>query len=600
MSKRVLFLNINTKFTHSSLAIPYLLAYLKKKTPDIKTGFIERELQSSPESIAYDIIRFSPDILALSVYLWNVDFYREIIEIIQNCSNQITIVAGGPEVSYDSDRYSDIFDYMICGEGEIPFYEFITSGDQSSSIFNSIEKNETIPYELSDLSLLPSPFLNKTYILENRAFIFYESSRGCNWNCSYCSSSNSRDVRYFPLERVYSELDFLFGSEIRSIRFIDRTFNADNQRCCNIIEYILKNNKNKRFQFEIRPELITDDLVDILKSSKPDEIQFEIGIQSMNIDVLKRINRGANLEKVEKNLLKLSKKTPVHLHLDLISGLPGENRQSFFSSVNKAYSFGADTIQMGRLKILPGTEIRNCDGLVYSERAPYRIISTLEMEFKDIYEIDRISRIVQIYFNDGKFKNLIPFLALLTGSFSELFISMTKFWILKNLPWSKMGIKKLTIYLLDFILTSGFDAKDLLIAKDLLQLDFHLLCRDKFEFQTKKKITSNKIVSSSEKSVKIGINSMIKLNSRLRYLNLNRGTAEYLGRKKAHCFIMTSKRKNEPSDIIEFDNKLEFDVMINLVNKILTVRENSEILNVEVEKLLNCIHKLYIKKLVFI
>ncbi len=600
MNKKILFLNINTKFTHSSLAVPYLLAYLKKKVPELKTCFIERELQSSPETIAYDIINFSPDILAISVYLWNVDFYREIIEIVRNCQKKITIVAGGPEVSFDSKRYSDIFDYMICGEGEIPFYDFITSGCQNSSVFDSSIKNDTLPYELSDLSLLPSPFLNNTYNLENRAFIFYESSRGCSWNCSYCSSSNSRNVRNFPLERVYAELDFLIKSDVKSIRFIDRTFNADNQRCCNIIEYILKNNQNKRFQFEIRPELITDDLIDILKRSQPDEIQFEIGIQSMNIDVLRRINRGADLEKVEKNLMSLSQKTPVHLHLDLINGLPGETKQSFFSAVDKVYSMGADTIQIGRLKVLSGTKIRTCEDLFFSKKAPYQIIATQEMDFNDIYEIDRISRIAQIYFNDGKFKNSISFLASLFGSFSDFFTSLTKFWISRKLPWSKMGLKKLTGYLLDFIMTLDIKTKEILVAKELLQVDFHLLCRDKFEFKSNENTTSDKIVYSDVKNVKIGIDSMIKLNGRVRYLNLSHETVKYLGRKNSHCFILTSKRKNEKSHVIEFDDELELNIMVNLVNKVLTARKKSEILNVDVEKVLNCICKLYDKKLILV
>ncbi|WAM34632.1 B12-binding domain-containing radical SAM protein [Caldicellulosiruptor morganii] len=386
----ILLVAINSKYVHTNLAVRYLYQLCKEVCP---CEYIEFNINQSLNQVLYEILSKKPEYVAISTYIWNRSYVEKLVEGLKKARKDIKIVIGGPEVYFDSLDEWPYVDYIIRGEGEYPFLEFcrcIASG------IEYVEKNFP-PFDLKKL-----PFAYRDEILDQNRIYYYESSRGCPFKCSYCLSSIEKGVRFVPLEKVFEELGYLFKKNVRLIKFVDRTFNVNKERAIEIIEFCKKYSQNTQVHFEMDPTLLDDDLIFALNNSRQGLFRLEIGIQSFNPRTLDAINRVYDIEKIDRNLKKLLYNKNCIVHLDLIAGLPFEDYMTFKKSLDRTVLYFADELQLGFLKMLKGTEIRNeADKYNYEffDHPPYEVISNMFMDFEDIYKLKKIEDLIDKIYN---------------------------------------------------------------------------------------------------------------------------------------------------------------------------------------------------------
>lgn len=411
---KILLLGINARYTHSN---PSLL-YLKSSISDLEVycSITEFTIGESPENILKEIIFRKPDLLAISVYIWNSFHVKSILKKIKVSCPEIKIVLGGPEVSYNSGEWISRFeeiDYIITGGGEAAFRELVISvfpGDKKIITgFNPPFSSIRFPYCDEDMKNLTGKY------------IYYESSRGCAFNCSYCLSSvNSQSVEYRSIDQVKAELDFFYMYNLPLIKFVDRTFNLKREHYTAVWDYIIKkfSGSSTCFHFEIFPELLNPEDLKFLSAVPPGLFQFEMGIQSTNSKTLTAINRSGSWKKAEQNIRKLVEAGNIHLHTDLIAGLPYEDLACYSDSFNKVFSLGAEHFQGGFLKILPGTGMSlkvEEYGIVHNSLPPYEITENRWISNNEMERLKLVSELVDLIHNAGKFSVTENFLLSLYG-----------------------------------------------------------------------------------------------------------------------------------------------------------------------------------------
>ena len=329
---------------------------------------------------------------------------------------------GGLEVSYDSKKVlmeSPYIDFVISGEGEIPFKMFLEEMEGKRYFENVLSltyRNNGEIFKNSNLQM--QDINNYSFVYDEKddlknKIVYYESSRGCPYNCSYCLSGEGNRVTFLDTERVKKELKFFIDNNIPLVKFVDRTFNADKNRAYEIFKFIIENTKNTKFHFELAGDLITDETLDILKNAKNDMMQFEIGVQSTNKKTIEAIGRKIDFDRLKDKITSLLSLGTIHIHLDLIAGLPYEDLDSFKNSFNDVISLKPDMLQLGFLKLLKGSRIRNeyqKYGYVFKSKAPYEIISNNFMSFADLCYLKKIETALDRYYNSGDFKNSIDYL----------------------------------------------------------------------------------------------------------------------------------------------------------------------------------------------
>lgn len=408
---KVLLISINAKYIHTNNAVRLL-----KANSDFDIDILEFTIKDSISDMVNQIHLYQPDVLGFSVYIWNVEMIREIIKSIKLPNSKI--VLGGPEVSYDDQFFLESYnvDYIIKGEGEIAFNDLlhaVRNGSELNRIPNLSYKENNHIYsnpiqEIKDLNQLNLPyFLKEDQPHIKHKISYIESSRGCPYKCSYCLSSLEKTVRFFDINMVKKAILYLMENGSKTIKFLDRTFNA-NKNTMELLEFIILNhNKKTVFQFEITGDILDPKIIDYLNTHAPKGLfRFEIGIQSTNEETNRLVDRFQNTEKLFNNIRKIQEGAVIDLHLDLIAGLPKEDLSSFRNTFNQVFSLGAKELQLGFLKMLRGTKIRNQAALYdyeFDHEAPYQIIKNSVLSKSDIEVIHAVEHMLEIYHNKGYF-----------------------------------------------------------------------------------------------------------------------------------------------------------------------------------------------------
>lgn len=410
----ILLTTLNARYAHSALGLRYLYANLHELQDDTK--IVEFTINEQIQTIAEDILKHSPRILGISVYIWNASETAQLIEIIKKVSPDTTIVLGGPEAGYTPHRVDfSRADYIISGEGEVAFYELckeVLSSHHSRENGNPVS-TQFIKAPMPDLKAVRLPY--RAYSDEDVAHrtIYVEASRGCPFECEFCLSSMDEKVRNFPLDELLEEFEILWNRGARSFKFIDRTFNLNMTFANRILDFFLSKEPPYFAHFEVIPDHFPDVLKTKISLFPEGSLQLEIGIQTLDPVIAKGINRPLRLEKIYENLKFLETETKAHMHLDLIVGLPGETIQGFGRNLDKLVSLTHSEIQIGILKNLSGTTLSRHDalhGMIYSDIPPYDILQNNNLSFEQIQKMKRFARFWDIFYNSGSFDHTVKLL----------------------------------------------------------------------------------------------------------------------------------------------------------------------------------------------
>lgn len=415
---KILLTTLNSKFIHTNLAIRYL-NQMVKDIEDIDVDIREYTINNELDFILKDIYANNYDVILFSTYIWNVNDIVKICNNLKKVNKNVKIALGGPEVTYDSEesmKKYDFVDYILYGEGELVFREFVKSlkgdidiKDVDGLVYRNngeIVRNKPMK-DIENLDIIPSPYvdLNKAEY-ENR-IVYYETSRGCPFNCQYCLSSTLQGLRYFSIDRVKSDLKALIDARVSQIKFIDRTFNANKKFAMEIMQFLMENdNDYTTYHFEVTAHLLTEDMLEFLKECKEGLFQFEIGVQTTNEKVLEAVGRRDDFSKLSYVVQKIASYRNIHQHLDLIAGLPYEDYNSFENSFNDVFNLGIEHLQLGFLKMIKGTGIRNNADeheFRYKDYPPYEVLYNKYITYNEILKLKDIEEILERYFNSKNF-----------------------------------------------------------------------------------------------------------------------------------------------------------------------------------------------------
>ncbi|CCC58067.1 B12-binding domain-containing radical SAM protein [Caloramator australicus] len=474
---KVLLIALNSKYVHSNLAIRYLRAYVNEFDVEIFEGTINE----NPFNLALEIARKKPDVVAFSCYIWNIENILKICGILKEINKDITIILGGPEVSYDPKnilQLNEYIDYIIFGEGEETFKELLEYLSRQGKrkdlksmkglafrLGEEIIVNEERPL-ITNLDTIPFP-----YDLEIPSkIVYYEASRGCPFSCKYCLSSTIKGVRFFSLERIKRDLKYLIDNDVKLVKFVDRTFNANKRMAIEIWEFLIQNSKGTKFHFEIAADLLDEDCFEVLKRAPKDLFQFEIGVQTTNETVLKNINRIMDFERVKNNVKRVMSMGNIHCHLDLIVGLPGEDFSSFRRSFEDVMDIKPDVLQIGFLKVLKGSPISfeaEEYGIKYSPYPPYQVLKTKDLSFEEVVFLLKFEEVFETFYNSHIFNNTIRYFLNKLNSY-EFFSKLTIFLEENNFFKLNFDLNGKTKLLLEFL--KKYEDED--IVKSLLIHDY--------------------------------------------------------------------------------------------------------------------------------
>ena len=476
---RTLLTTLHSKYIHASLALPCLAAYCGANCGEIVIR--EYTVNEPMESVLAQIVASDADVICFSVYLWNRTETLELVDCLNKISPEQKIVLGGPEISFEKD---DFFEYhpvdaVICGEGEIPLEHLLSAwleGVNPAPIFGLKLPEELILNQLSQLENLdniPSPFSAGLVDL-SRGLVYYESSRGCPYTCSFCMSALDDRVRSFSAERIESDLKILMDNHVAKIKFVDRTFNFNNQRSRDIFEFILEHNHSSHFHFEIGAHLLDEVTLKLLEQVPEGMFQFEIGVQSTLPETLQNVGRKASLGRLAVNVRYLQEKTNVHLHLDLIAGLPGENYQQFLKSIDWTCALGAGHLQIEPVKLLPGAPLRSQAekwGITYNPNPPYTILGSNDIDFSDLERLRGIGSLLDLLVNSGHFPFSVKKLVASFTCLSLLLEDLDSYWMETNLYYQRRSLRDLYREV-DGYLQQRFSGDNLAEYRELLGRDY--------------------------------------------------------------------------------------------------------------------------------
>lgn len=416
MSKIVL-AAINSQYVHLNLAVRYLKKYVEKNS-DLKIDIYETNINNQLLNIIKDIYELTPDKIVFSTYIWNKEYVFEIVRELKKVLPDTEIILGGPEVSFEWEKTmkeNPEIDALLIGEGEKVFLNFLT--EKSDKVLGLVYRNKgEICFNgaekiIENLDIIPFPY-DSEELQEKTKIFYYESSRGCPFSCSYCLSSIDKTVRYYTLERVKEDLKIFLDSPIRLLKFVDRTFNLKKERYMEIWKFLLENYREGiTFHFEINANIFDEETLDFLEKVPKGYFQFEIGVQSTNPATMKAINRNNILDKLAHNVQRISRN--IHLHLDLIAGLPYETYDIFKKSFDYVHNLKPEMIQLGFLKLLKGTQMYNEAGRYdykYFSKPPYEVFSNDFINFGEIIKLKNLEKVLDYYYNSEKFSKSSSFI----------------------------------------------------------------------------------------------------------------------------------------------------------------------------------------------
>jgi radical SAM superfamily enzyme YgiQ (UPF0313 family) len=470
--KKLALVGINTRHTHSSLSLACLQAYWERISGRPGLLRLDYDQNQGTEALISRLILLKPPLAAFSVYIWNIQQVLAVSGALKAALPDTRIILGGPEISYETLEVMAAhpwIDAVICGEGELTFEEVLErhlAGGSLAGVAGTIWRDGAHlvtekPRELlQNLDLLPSPFRAGLYG-RGLGFTYYEASRGCPFRCSYCLSSVLGPLRNLSLERVCADLDWFFQSDYTQVRFADRTFNYDIPRAVHILEYILRHNaRNLSFHFELKPDLLSDDVLTLLGEAPADVFHLEIGVQSTDPHSLREVNRSPDVEKIARCIRRLREKTRCHIHIDLLAGMPGETFPAFKQSLDETFTWNTDTIQVGLVKALKGTALRERakkGELVVAPFAPYPVVRSNWLSAEEVIRCQDIGRMVEGVFNPGRFAIALRMIIrnLFRGVPSAFFEALAHFWRRTEKPFYSFGAETVRNGLREFLVELG-------------------------------------------------------------------------------------------------------------------------------------------------
>jgi radical SAM superfamily enzyme YgiQ (UPF0313 family) len=404
---KILLATLNAKYIHASFGLRYLLANLGELRT--QATLVEFDLSQRPLEIVETILGSNPAIVGFGVYIWNVEPTRQVISTLKRLRPDLTIVLGGPEVSYETDRQSiiDAADYVVTGEADLAFAQLCRL-----LLAGNAPPHKIIAAPLPALEEIALPYDLYTDDDVAHRVVYVEASRGCPFSCEFCLSSLDIPVRQFPLPQLLNAFERLLERGVRQFKFVDRTFNLNVQVGIRLLEFFHQHYRPDLFlHFEMIPDRLPDAVRERITRFPPGTLQFEIGIQTFNPEVSDLISRRQDLTKLEANLRFLREETGVHIHADLIAGLPGESFESFGAGFDRLLELRPQEIQVGILKRLRGTPITRHDQpfqMVYSPDPPYEILQNRHLDFPTLQRLRRFARYWDLVYNSGRFVETTP------------------------------------------------------------------------------------------------------------------------------------------------------------------------------------------------
>lgn len=483
--KNTVLVAINAKYIHSNLAVYCLRAYAKPYIDEIEIA--EYTINQQIDDILMSLYQKKPDILCFSCYIWNIEYIERVIREIHKLLPNVPIWLGGPEVSYDArevlKRLPEVTGVMK-GEGEVTFLEVMDHYHGKKDDLSKIpgltcrDKEDIIetPWRpVMDLSKVP--FVYEHIEDFEHKIIYYESSRGCPFSCSYCLSSIDKCLRFRDLTLVKKELQFFLDHKVPQVKFVDRTFNCRHEHAMEIWRYIKEHDNGiTNFHFEVAADILKDDEIELISDMRPGLIQLEIGVQSTNLNTITEIHRKMDFKKVADIVTRINAGHNIHQHLDLIAGLPYEDLESFKKSFQDVYEVHPEQLQLGFLKVLKGSYMerqKEAYGLVYKDTPPYEVLYTKWLPYDDVLILKKVEEMVEVYYNSSQFTNTLQLLEQEFDTVFSLYETLAQFYEKHNYDQvSHSRIARFEI-LYEFISEIANDEK-IPLYQELLTYDLYL------------------------------------------------------------------------------------------------------------------------------
>lgn len=475
---------INAKYSHTSLAVRYLKVASKNETWSPKV--LEYTINQHEDDMIRNIMSYEPHVISFSCYIWNYEMILRICKDIKTINPNIKIFLGGPEVSYDAMailKAYDFIDVIMIGEGEATYIELcdhIYKGKNLESVNGIVYRKDGV-FKTPDrkpidvLDQIPFPYESLEGLDHKK--LYYESSRGCPYKCQYCLSSTTGRVRFFSLERVKEDMLYFLKRDVIQVKFVDRTFNADPKRALEIMKFIEKHDNQKtNFHFEIVASLLDDQTMAFLEQVRPGLFQFEIGVQTTHVQTMAAIQRNISFELLSQKVKMLLSNKNVHIHLDLIAGLPYESYDVFLNSFESVYQLKPHMLQLGFLKLLKGSGLRinqSLFGYVFSNFAPYEIFYNNYISYKELNHLKDIEGVLELYYNSGRFKNAIEMI--ITRHYKrsiDFYIDLADYYRGQGYFDQAHKVSYLYEILIEFYKT--YCSQDILYFQEVLKYDYFL------------------------------------------------------------------------------------------------------------------------------
>ncbi len=470
---KVILTTLNAKYIHTSLALRWL--YVANKD-QFDISFKEYVIKEDLLTITDELLRLKPDVIGISVYIWNVEKSKRLVDLLREKSPQTTIILGGPEVTYEPDFFltNRNVDYVISGEGEFVLGELLSALENNNRLdIDGVSTKDhisrvVVKADLERLTTLSSPYqLDEDREHMKNRLIYFETSRGCPYQCQYCLSSLEKGVRYFPQQYIFDNLLYFTQSNAKQIKFLDRTFNLNRAHTKSVFDFLIDNHRpGLSCQFEIYADLLTDDSINYLNERLPKNyFRFEVGIQSTYEPTNIAVNRKQDFELLSGNIQKLMDGGKIDLHLDLIAGLPYETLDRFRKSFNDVFKLKAKELQLGFLKMLRGTALRRNAGKFgyrYNQQAPYEIESNNDISSGELEQIHDAEHALEKYWNSGKFKRTMNILVetYYKEKYFELFDEIGQYYNQQNYPHHGYRLEDIFMYLNNFLVSKDIDLFD--------------------------------------------------------------------------------------------------------------------------------------------
>lgn len=476
---------LNAKYIHTNLAIRYLKAYA---APEYKVDLAEYTIKDPVMNIVSDLIQRKPDVIGFSCYIWNIEETIKVMSMLKKINPELTIVLGGPEVTYDVtewlDRLTDV-DFIVLGEGEITFKQLLQEleGEGNFASISGLAYREGTEKKISpqrnkvDLKELPSPYRFEEDLVQlGKRVTYFETSRGCPFSCQFCLSSIEVGVRYFDREKVKEDIRFLMNNGAKTIKFVDRTFNISRSYAMEMFRFLIDEHlPGTVFQFEITADIMRPEVIEFLNQEAPAGLfRFEIGVQSTNDATNELVMRKQNFSKLSRTVTMVKDGGKIDQHLDLIAGLPEEDYHSFKKTFNDVFALRPEELQLGFLKMLRGTGLRirsKEHDYIYMDHAPYEILGNNILSFDDIIRIKQVEDVLEKYWNDHRMDATVEHLV--SGVFEtpfDFFQDFGSYWDQQG--WSRIGHQLEDLYKRLYAFLQEEDVATLGVVESLMKYDY--------------------------------------------------------------------------------------------------------------------------------